>query len=84
MLQAPDFATQSGYAHAAQELLNEQLRNFWMGVRNDVEEASMDPAEYKNQQLPLARIKKVQPKSFKFPADFAVRPLARLHHKASS
>ena len=68
MLQAPDFAIQSGYAHAAQEALNEQLRDFWMGVRNDVEEAGMDPAEYKNHQLPLARIKKVHPKFLAIPS----------------
>ena len=39
--------------------LQEQLKKFWAEMRDDVEKVGTDPAEFKSQQLPLARIKKV-------------------------
>jgi hypothetical protein len=46
--------------HFAQNhALQEELREFWDASLKDVEGAGADPAEFKNQQLPLARIKKV-------------------------
>lgn len=36
-----------------------QVRAFWRGMQSEVEQVAADPAEFKNHQLPLARIKKV-------------------------
>lgn len=48
------------YPPAAQNAaLSEQLRQFWAGQLLEVQQAGIDPAEFKNTQLPLARIKKV-------------------------
>ncbi len=60
LLQQPQ--GQQGYA--AQPLQQasaqpEQLRAFWQQQMLEVEQTSADPSEFKNQQLPLARIKKV-------------------------
>jgi hypothetical protein len=40
--------------------LQEQLSKFWAEMREDVDKVGTDPAEFKSQQLPLARIKKVR------------------------
>jgi hypothetical protein len=45
------------YTHSAQQA--EQLRAFWKSQQIEVEGVGNDPAEFKNHQLPLARIKKV-------------------------
>ena len=37
----------------------EQLRQFWQGQMQEIHQVGTDPAEFKNHQLPLARIKKV-------------------------
>ena len=39
----------------------EQLRHFWQGQMQEIHQVGTDPAEFKNHQLPLARIKKVGP-----------------------
>jgi nuclear transcription factor Y, gamma len=39
--------------------LEEQLRGFWQQAAVEVEATSTDPLEFKTQQLPLARIKKI-------------------------
>jgi hypothetical protein len=39
--------------------LQEQLGKFWAEMRDEVDKVGTDPAEFKSQQLPLARIKKV-------------------------
>jgi hypothetical protein len=38
----------------------EQLRAFWQGQLQEVQQVGNDPTEFKNHQLPLARIKKVR------------------------
>ena len=43
-----------------QQEANAQLRKFWDEQRAEIEEVGNDPAEFKNHQLPLARIKKVR------------------------
>lgn len=51
-----------GYAqqhYAQNKQLQEQLQKFWAEMRDDVEKVGTDPAEFKSQQLPLARIKKI-------------------------
>jgi hypothetical protein len=40
--------------------LQEQLSKFWAEMRDEVDNVGTDPAEFKSQQLPLARIKKVR------------------------
>ena len=45
--------------YAALEAQREQLRQYWEEMREDVAKASTDAVDFKNQQLPLARIKKV-------------------------
>lgn len=42
-----------------QKLQAEQLRKFWGEMKTEAAEHSTEPADFKNQQLPLARIKKV-------------------------
>jgi hypothetical protein len=42
-----------------QKLQAEQLRKFWGEMKKEAAEHSTEPADFKNQQLPLARIKKV-------------------------
>lgn len=44
-------------AAAAQQ---EQLRQFWLQQMQEIHQVGTDPAEFKNHQLPLARIKKVK------------------------
>jgi nuclear transcription factor Y gamma len=49
--------------HQQQQLApsqQEQLRAFWQGQLQEVQQVGNDPAEFKNHQLPLARIKKVR------------------------
>lgn len=38
---------------------SDQLRSFWQSQLTEVEHVGNDPAEFKNHQLPLARIKKI-------------------------
>ena len=49
------------YVPMPQHQQNEQLRQFWLQQHREIAEVGTDPAEFKNHQLPLARIKKVQP-----------------------
>lgn len=46
--------------YAAAQAQVEQLRRFWAEMKEEVSRAGTDPLEFKNQQLPLARIKKVK------------------------
>ena len=48
------------YVPMPQHQQNEQLRQFWLQQHREIAEVGTDPAEFKNHQLPLARIKKVQ------------------------
>lgn len=43
----------------AQQQLSEELRKFWAQMAREVEEHSEVLPDFKNQALPLARIKKV-------------------------
>lgn len=57
------YAAANAYAqqHFAQNhVLQEQLKKFWEEMMEDVQGVGTDPAEFKSQQLPLARIKKVR------------------------
>ncbi len=47
------------YMPIPQHQQNEQLRQFWIQQHREVQEVGTDPTEFKNHQLPLARIKKV-------------------------
>jgi len=49
----------SFHHHQQQQQQQQQLRSFWVQQMNEVENVSTDPAEFKNHQLPLARIKKI-------------------------
>lgn len=42
--------------------LQEQLSKFWSEMSDEVDKVGTYPAEFKSQQLPLARIKKVRPR----------------------
>lgn len=56
----PVSATAYAQQHFAQnKALQEELKKFWAEMKADVEKVGTDPAEFKSQQLPLARIKKV-------------------------
>jgi hypothetical protein len=46
-------------AQQQQNLYAAQLRGFWETQQQEVQQVGNDPAEFKNHQLPLARIKKV-------------------------
>lgn len=58
-LQVYPQAQQSAQAPQQVAANNAQLREFWEGQRQEVQQVSSDPAEFKNHQLPLARIKKI-------------------------
>lgn len=45
----------------------DQLRQFWQQQMNEIHQVDTDPAEFKNHQLPLARIKKVNLRSIHTP-----------------
>lgn len=47
------------YMPMPQQQQNEQLRMFWLQQNQEIQQVGTDPAEFKNHQLPLARIKKV-------------------------
>ena len=49
----------SPYIAPAMAAQQEQLRQFWLGQMQEIHQVGTDPAEFKNHQLPLARIKKV-------------------------
>ena len=56
-----------GYAqqhYAQNHELQQQLAKFWTEMMEDVKKVGTDPAEFKSQQLPLARIKKVSPSTW--------------------
>lgn len=56
------------YVAPAMAAQQEQLRQFWLGQMQEIHQVGTDPAEFKNHQLPLARIKKVsalRPPSFR-------------------
>ena len=55
----PGSASYARHHFAQNYALQEQLRNFWQEMLEDVKQVGTDPAEFKSQQLPLARIKKV-------------------------
>ena len=48
------------YVPIPQHQQNEQLRQFWLQQHSEIQEVGTDPAEFKNHQLPLARIKKAR------------------------
>jgi hypothetical protein len=43
----------------SQSAQSDQLRLFWQQQMSEIEHVHADPSEFKNHQLPLARIKKV-------------------------
>lgn len=47
------------YLPPQQAAQQEQLRQFWQNQMLEIHQVGTDPAEFKNHQLPLARIKKV-------------------------
>ena len=62
-INAGTLPSSSGYAHqhfAQNHVLQEQLRKFWGEMMEEVQRTGTDPVEFKTQQLPLARIKKVR------------------------
>ncbi len=52
------YQPQQQYVPIPQHQQNEQLRQFWLQQHREIQEVGTDPAEFKNHQLPLARIKK--------------------------
>ncbi len=56
----PNYAMPASYMQqfAAAQAQTEQLRRFWVEMKEEAGRAGTDPLEFKNQQLPLARIKK--------------------------
>jgi hypothetical protein len=57
------FASQFAQHYAATQGApgqSEQLRSFWAAQTQEIENVPTDPAEFKNHQLPLARIKKAR------------------------
>lgn len=54
----------------------EQLRQFWLGHMQEIHQVGTDPAEFKNHQLPLARIKKVRCSSL-LPTSSSITTVAR-------
>lgn len=68
----------TGAAYAQQHFaqnraLQEQLRKFWADMRAEVERVSTEPSEFKAQQLPLARIKKVRGARWEEPVSWRAR-----------
>ncbi len=61
MSQVPQY-NPAGYSQAMAQQLQQQsiqLRMFWEQQHLEIQQVGTDPAEFKNHQLPLARIKKV-------------------------
>ena len=58
MYQPQQQQQQQQYVPIPQHQQNEQLRQFWLQQHREIQEVGTDPAEFKNHQLPLARIKK--------------------------
>jgi predicted acetyltransferase len=70
----------AGYGYGNQQNPHyEQLRAFWQEQLREIEQVPSDPAEFKNHQLPLARIKKVG-NSKQSNADTRVSVANNLHH----
>lgn len=60
-LQVPQY-NPAGFSQAMAQQLQQQsiqLRMFWEQQHLEIQQVGTDPAEFKNHQLPLARIKKV-------------------------
>lgn len=59
--QVPQYNAASYSQAMAQQLQQQsiQLRMFWEQQHLEIQQVGTDPAEFKNHQLPLARIKKV-------------------------
>lgn len=60
-LQVPQY-NPAGYSQAMAQQLQQQsiqLRMFWEQQHLEIQQVGTDPAEFKNHQLPLARIKKI-------------------------
>ena len=55
----PSYVPTTPAAIAAQRQQTENLANFWREQMAEIEAVGTDAAEFKNHQLPLARIKKV-------------------------
>lgn len=49
------------FHHQQQQQHQAALKSFWVQQMEEIENTSTDPSEFKNHQLPLARIKKVYP-----------------------
>ena len=61
-MQVPQY-NPAGFSQAMAQQLQQQsiqLRMFWEQQHLEIQQVGTDPAEFKNHQLPLARIKKVQ------------------------
>lgn len=62
-MQVPQY-NPAGFSQAMAQQLQQQsiqLRLFWEQQHLEIQQVGTDPAEFKNHQLPLARIKKVEP-----------------------
>lgn len=55
----PAYVPSTAQAAQALEQQNAELKKFWREQMAEIEQVGTDPAEFKNHQLPLARIKKV-------------------------
>lgn len=55
----PTYVPTTAAAIAAQNQQTENLAKFWREQMTEIEAVGTDAAEFKNHQLPLARIKKV-------------------------
>lgn len=61
-MQVPQY-NPAGFSQAMAQQLQQQsiqLRMFWEQQHLEIQQVGTDPAEFKNHQLPLARIKKVR------------------------
>ncbi len=56
---AGGYQPNSTAAAQALEMQTQELKKFWREQQAEIEQVGTDPAEFKNHQLPLARIKKV-------------------------
>ena len=56
---AQQFANHYAQQQQQQQTLTPELRQFWQQQMQEIQEIPADPSEFKNHQLPLARIKKV-------------------------
>ncbi len=61
----------------------EQLKEFWKEQQLEVSQVGNDPAEFKNHQLPLARIKKVRVSCFRAARALCIYETCLIVDKAS-